>query len=285
MTGLAFPRQLKSTCRPAWLCHLGIGILLVLVCALVSCASPEQGRGQNSVRLLAPLEFASFTVHTNLTKEAASTLMREKVKVGSDDADAYEFLALPANPPANSNPAQPPGLPAIGQRIRVETVEQYLAALKQGAAPFTTFDLSMNTYFYSTAASLRFVAGATESRRSFLPTRLLTQLPVSVLEFNESDQSGELERAARNGPTLDDYRLKGKLSRFQSTATSLTFESPDRRYLITELARGDFNHDGFEDSLILVYWHHEDGSGFWVEIQLVQRSATGPLTVTLFPLQ
>ena len=60
---------------------------------------------------------------------------------------------------------------------------------------------------------------------------------------------------------------------------------PDRRYLITELARGDFNHDWFEDSLILVYWHHEDGSGFWVEIQLVQRSATGPLTVTLFPLQ
>jgi hypothetical protein len=259
--------------------------LMVMLGLLTSCADLERQPPNAPVRLLAPLEFAGFTVHTNLTKEAASKLMREKVKVGSDDVEAYNFLALPASPPANSNPAQPPGLPAIGQRIRVETVEQYLAALKQGAAPFSTFDLSMNTHFYATAASLLFVAGATESRRSLLPTKLLTQLPASVLTFNESDQHGELEPAARNRPTLDDYRLKGKLSRFQSTATSLTFESSDRRYLITELARGDYNRDGFEDSLILVYWHHEDGSGFWVEIQLVQRPATGPLLVTLFPLQ
>ena len=258
--------------------------LLAGACFLASCASHQQPPHSSPVRLLAPLEFASFTVHTNLTKEAAATLMREKVKVGSNDVDAYNFLALPASPSTNSNPAQPPGLPVVGKRIRVETVEQYLAALKQGAAPFSNFDLSMNTHFYSTAANLLFVAGATESRRSFLPTKLLTQLPVSVLEFNESDQRGELERAARNPPTLDDYRLKGKLSRFQSTATSLTFESPDRRYLLTELARGDYNHDGFEDSLILVYWHHQDGSGFWVEIQLVQRPATGPLIVTLFLL-
>lgn len=209
--------------------------------------------------------------------------MREKVKVGSAEPDAYEFLVLPASRSVNSNPDQPPDLPVIGQRIRVETVEQYLAALKQGAAPFTTFDMAMDSWFRSTAATLKFLSHAAASALP-LPVKLLPALPVSILGYHDSEQEAELQQATAQGVTLSDYKLNGKLLKFQSTATTLKFESTIQRYHLTELARGDYNHDGVEDSLVQVNWHYVEGSGGGVNLLLVQGSATGPLIATFFQL-
>lgn len=252
------PRQRTSGSKPIWQSHLQVGAWLLSVCALVSCASPEPDRGTNPVRLLAPLEFSRFTVRTNLTKAAVATLMREKVKVGSADADAYLFLALPASPSANSNPAQPPGLPTIGQRIRVETVEQYVEALKRGARPFTSFDIAMDIWFRPTAATLLFLSQAEESRRSLLPkdfpTKLLYSLPVRFLNYHGADQEADL--------TLRDKPHSDKLWIFNSDPTSVQFEFNSKRYYLAELARGDFNHDGLEDSLVAIQWQPLEGSGW-----------------------
>ena len=84
------------------------GLRCLVVCLFVACASPKRPQEASPVRLLTPLEFTNFTVHTNFTKAVVATLMREKVKVGSEDSDAYLFLALPASPSASSNPAQTP---------------------------------------------------------------------------------------------------------------------------------------------------------------------------------
>ena len=65
----------------------------------------------------------------------------------------------------------------------------------------------------------------------------------------------------------------------------MKFEDTSRTYHLVELARGDYNHDGVEDSLVQMNWRYVEGSGAGIELLLVQRSATGPLTVTLFPLQ
>ncbi len=277
-------RQQMSGSKPIWRSHLQVGAWLLSVCALVSCASPEPDRGTNPVRLLAPLEFSRVTVRTNLTKTAVLTLMHEKVKVGSADDDAYLFLALPAKPSADNNAAQPSGLPVTGERLRVETVEQYVAALKRGASPFTTFDIAMDSWFRSPAATLLFLSQADQSRRSLLPAKLLHQLPVSILGYHGSDQEAELQQAAMKGTTLRDYRLRGKLQRFQSTATTLKFESDVKRYHLTELARGDLNHDGHEDSLVAIQWHYLEGSGAGVELLLVEALANRPLKATYFPL-
>ena len=259
---------------------------MIVISLLAACSSPkiQPVAAARPARLLTPLEFSSFTVCTNLTKAAVATLMREKVKVGSADADAYLFLALPASPSANSNPAQPPGLPTIGQRIQVETVDQYVAALKRGANPFTTFDIAMDSWFRSPAATLLFLSQAHDSRRSLLPAKLLQQLPVSILGYHGSDQEAELRQAAMTGTTLRDYQLNGKLQSFQSAATTLKFESAVRRYHLIELARGDFNYDGHEDSLVQVNWHNLEGSGSGVELLLVEALANRPLKATYFPL-
>jgi hypothetical protein len=256
--------------------------LLLVLGLLVSCVSPDTSPTNRKLppRLLTPLELSSFTVHTNLTKAAATTLMREKVKVGSGDDDAYLFLALPASPSADSNPAQPPGLPTIGQRIRVETVEQYVEALKRGASPFTTFDISMDSWFRHPAATLLFLSQADASRRSLLPkelpTKLLYSLPVRFLSYRGADKEADL--------TLRDNPHSDKLWIFSADQISVQFEFNGKRYCLAELARGDFNHDGFEDSLVVILWHDLEGSGSGVELLLVEAVANRPLKATYFPL-
>jgi hypothetical protein len=247
----------------------------IAVGLLVSCTNT--GRLAHTqpipVRLLTPLEFTRFTVSTNLSKAAVATLMREKVKVGSADDDAYLFLALPVSPSADNN--QPPGLPVTGQRIRVETVEQYVAALKRGASPFTTFDIAMDTWFRPTAATLLFLNQADESRRSSLPKelplKLLYSLPVRFLNYRGADQEADL--------TLRHHPHSEKLWIFNSYQTSVQFEFNGKRYYLAELARGDFNHDGHEDSLVAIQWHYLEGTGVGVELLLVEA-----LKASRFPL-
>lgn len=247
-------------------------------CLLASCVSPNAPRTSQPVRLLTPLEFTRFTVHTNLTKAAVSTLMREKVKVGSADDDSYLFLALPASPSANNNAAQPPGLPVTGQRIRVETVEQYVEALKRGASPFTTFDIAMDTWFRPTAATLMFLSQADASRRSLLPkelpSKLLYSLPVRFLNYHGADSEADL--------TLRDNPHSEKLWIFNADHSSVQFEFNGKRYYLAELARGDFNHDGLEDSMVAIQWHYLEGSGLGTVILLVQRIEGEPLTIQPF---
>lgn len=113
-----------------------------MVCLLASCDSldAQHKSAANPVRLLSPLQFDRFTKTGPLTRSEAINLPREKVKLDSKDDGDYAFLFLPATPQAISNPAAPPALPVVGRRVRVETVAEYLTALKRGAAPFTTFD-------------------------------------------------------------------------------------------------------------------------------------------------
>ena len=102
---------------------------------LASCASPDApNKSASPVRLLAPLALDYFTKTGPITRSQAMGLFNEKVKLNSKNADDYAFLVLPAPPQAISNPAAPPALPVVGQRVRVETVAEYLAALKSGAA-------------------------------------------------------------------------------------------------------------------------------------------------------
>ena len=71
----------------------------------------------------------------------------------------------------------------------------------------------------------------------------------------------------------------------RNTATTPKFDSEIKAYHLVELARGDFNHDGFEDSLVEANWHYREGSGRGGELWLVQRVASGPLKIEIFDLR
>lgn len=263
------------------------GFCSLAVWLLASCASPDAHNKAAAleVRFLSPLPFDHLTKTGPITRSQAASLLNEKVKLDSTDADDYVFLVLPATPQAISNPTAPPALPVEGRRVRVETVAEYLAALKRGAGPFTTFDRAVDGVFQTTATTLKFLAEAVESRRSLLPVRLLAELPVSIVGYHDSVQQRELATAAAKGLRLNDYSRSGKLQRFVSTATTLKFESSVRTYHLTELARGDFNSDGFEDSLVEVIWHYREGTGLGCSFLLVQRVEGKQLTIQPFLLR
>jgi|GEM_PF-1920204 len=263
---------------------VGWGLYTRFVRGTAATDSPSQS-ASSPLRLISPLSLNRLTKPGPITRSQAMSLLKEKVKMNSKEADDYAFLVLPATPQAISNPAAPPALPAEGRRVRVETVHAYLEALKQGAAPFTTVDMTVDEVFQATAATLKFLSQAVDARRSMLPANLLAELPVSILGFNDSDQERALKQATAKGLTLRDYSRSGKLQKFRPTAASLQFESANKTYHLTELARGDFNGDGLEDSLVAVSWHYRGGTGLGCSMLLVQRVAGNPLTVQPFPLR
>lgn len=67
------------------------------------------------------------------------------------------------------------------------------------------------------------------------------------------------------------------------TSSALQFESTLKKVCFTELARGDFNGDGFEETLVAVSWHYREGTGH--STLLVQRVQNKPLTVQPFLLR
>lgn len=89
---------------------------------------------------------------------------------------------------------------------------------------------------------------------------------------------------AAKGMMLASFSRTGKLVKFHSDATTLQFETSTRSYHLSELARGDYNHDGAKDSLVWVSWHSIEASGRGADTLLIQRLPGQPLTMMPFHL-
>lgn len=238
------------------------------------------------VRLTAPLEFATKSVSGRITPAVAQQLLKEKVKVGSEEPGAYEFLleTVPAKPAPEAKPKKEASpVQEQEQRIRVETVEQYRAAMKRGAYTMTTFDRAMQSWFDRTDCVVTFATQAIPSKQTRLAPGWLVDLSVKVLGFDGPDEEAALKVEVLRGRTLIDYRNAGKLKQFKGKAHELRFASETKEYIIQELARGDYDRDGSEDALISVTAVSTDGGGRDTEWHLVRwppnqaRPRTGPL--------
>ena len=241
-------------------------LLKLIAFALTSAASLLAAEPPDlTVRLMAPLELADFTVVGAITPAGALRLMKEKIKLGSPEADAYEFLMVPADPKSQDPKA-------AEQRIRVENVEQYLAAMKRGAYPMTTFDIAMDGWAVRPTAVLKFVSRCVESKRTHLPERLLPALPVEILGLVGSAAGKALKADTAKGKTLGDYQQAGKLKQFQHKMHELHFEDATQQFVLTELARGDLDRDGNEDALVAVAWAYRGGSGNGFHTVVIRRA-------------
>jgi len=241
-------------------------LLKLIAIALTSAGSLQAAEPPDlTVRLMAPLELADFTVVGAITPAGALRLMKEKLKLGSPEADAYEFLMVPADQKSKDPKA-------AEQRIRVENVEQYLAAMKRGAYPMTTFDIAMDGWAVRPTAVLKFVSRCVESKRTRLPERLLPALPVEILGLVGSAAGKALKADTAKGKTLGDYQQAGKLKQFQHKLHELHFEDATQQFVLTELARGDLDRDGNEDALVAVAWAYRGGSGNGLHTVVIRRA-------------
>ena len=218
--------------------------------------------------LVSPLEFAEFTVADIRSAEGATNFMSQKISVGGNSPDAYEILAKNAG----------------ATRIHVETTSQYLAALKDGYAALNTYEITMESFFETTAAVLEFMSEAKPSHQSYLGNNVLKRIPVSVLSWNDGEERGKLDRDSGAGLTIHDCTasyVRRRISDFKIKDHTATFSDDTCNYWIKELARGDYDHDGIEDELLMVGTYYQGGSGRGFEFYIASRTDPQKRTVTV----
>ena len=226
--------------------------LLKLYTALPALSAPQNR--DCDIILDRPLEFVGETIESCISRADIERLMNNKVELGSSEDDAYEFL--------QSNTGA----------VRVETCNEYLMAIRQGAYPSgSKFDIAMGSSFVYTCGTLSALQSAEKAKKSFLPDgklKHLEMLPVILLPY----ALDELLEESNTGHTIADY-LGNQVEILQSTPDELqlfgygidksdTAEigelTPEERDAETNvmymwsIARADFNKDGVEDILVWV---------------------------------
>jgi len=247
------------------------GLFWAIICGLVGLAAlwlifqsihwlkvAPAGTATIPPRLIQPLDFSAGPVQGCLTSAEAKQLMNAPVCVSGGTNDLKSFF-LCKNP---------------GQYIPVSTVAEYLAALKNGYSAYTTADISTEAWFKQAGAALRFMAAARPARASLFDTPDLKLLPVGFLNWAGSEQREQLESDSRSGKTLLDYAAAGGsrlVTGMAFTNHTLQFRDETVEYYVHELARGDYDHDGYEDALVMVSHYYIEGSGRSYHQYLVTR--------------
>lgn len=216
--------------RASW----GLG-LAVAVAALGCGGLPLLAKAApRPVRLFGGLDVPGAP-HGPLSAKKAAELLRGKLPdAGSLEMD--EFLQLPD-----------------GHRVRVTTGAEYLTAIRRGAYPATTLDFHRDGAVARTVGMLEFVRRAVPARRSALPADLSTALPVRLLWWGDGDTPRDVERADRAGAPISKRVGSLRVTITKNGPHSTTFDASGlRRIRVDELARGDVDGDGSEETLIQV---------------------------------
>ena len=228
---------------------------------LTGCLQTRTGTSPSNPSITATIDFTTTTLSGPVSKDQLASCWTTKLKIGSSENDAYEFLTLSTN--------------GQDKRIRVETCQQYTNAIHQGAFAFTTFDMTMQGWFQRAAGTLQFIESATPSTHP-LPDSFLSHLPVSLLGWHGSDAEAQIKQDTRKGITLKDYARSGKVKNLKRERHQIRFQTEGQDFGIEELARGDVDGDGFEDALVFVTWHYREGSGRGYELQVWSRNKLRP---------
>ena len=110
----------------------------------------------------------------------------------------------------------------------------------------------MESWFKDADKVLSFLEGAKPSTNSLFTAKDLKYLPVSLLNWEEGSERDWLEKKSAEGMTLKDCTTsyaKHKIHSLKLKDGIMKFGDDGCDYVVSELCRGDLDHDGFED------WH------------------------------
>ena len=112
-------------------------------------------------KILEPIEFAAYTVSQINSPSAVSNLLDLKISISPGiDSTGCKILCKGA-----------------GNYVETETINQYRAALSAGYSPYTTYDISIESWFKKVDAILAFMDKAQASTNSLLNKSFLKKLP------------------------------------------------------------------------------------------------------------
>jgi len=233
--------------------HYRLPIIFALLVS--ACASETVQRAIIKPRIVQPFEFDGLTVSSFDQVPDIDSLFDQKISMGGQDG--YEFLRLDFE---DNN-----------SYVRVETAGQYLEMRRKGAAPYTTYDISMDSWFKRILPPLVFSKHSSASKRSLLGDDLM-DLSVSFLPWFGSEERIRLESDTAKGFSLADYLKNGRIKSVKKSENSISFETSGMRHSIEELVRGDYDGDGYEDSIVKHNEHYIEGTGRSYTCYIVKRT-------------
>lgn len=194
-------------------------------------------------RVINPIEFVDGKLTDVVDDQLLVKSLNRKLIVGAEDG--YEFLKKDGD----------------SNYLKTETVAQYRKVRADGGSAWTTFDISMDSFFVTAGGTLKFLEMSKDAKKSSFKDTWMRQLSISLISWEGSDESITHERDSAAGMSLADYAQDKKIKFTQSSDKHLEFETEYKSYEVCWEASGDSNGDGFEDRLISVAWYYKEGSG------------------------
>ena len=223
------------------------------------------GQPEAIFELIEGMQFADGTEVRSIAKADIEALRDLPINMGGNDTDGVTLT--------NDK----------GEKVHVRTCREYDSALKRGYFPYSTYDISMGSWFKYPCGLLNLLETATIPQQSFIPTSKegvfnLELLPLSlfpVLSDYEQTYGYNIENV-----TYQDQVESGLLKVTGVGQNWFSCEDDALRQHLTEVARADFNGDGIEDILFFESVHATQGSfRFYQIIILTRKSIDGKFEV------
>ena len=214
-------------------------------------------------KLVSPIRFSNFVLSELGPERDLDSLFDVPISIGEGRGQSYEFMRLRSDDPDSY--------------IRTETAREYLDARARGAMPMTTYDISMNSWFTESVPVLVFLRDSIASEESLMFDGLM-DLSVDVIPWTGSEERIQIEGDTASGLTLRDYAEKNLIKIIpRESPHEIGFQKGSQEVVVKELARGDHDHDGYEDCLISTATYYIGGSGRSYSNHLVTRTPEMPV--------
>ena len=181
------------------------------------------------------IKFADGTEAKSIAKADIEALRDRPIHMGGNDTDGVTLT--------NEK----------NDKVHVRTCREYDSAIQRGYFPYTTYDISMASWFKYPCGTLKLLQKAAIPQQSFISKPKegiidLTLLPLSlfpVLSDFEQTYGRNIDNV-----TYQDQVKKGLLKVTGMGENWLHCEADGLKQHLTEVARADFNGDGIEDILL-----------------------------------
>jgi hypothetical protein len=217
-------------------------VLIGLVLA-IALAGPHPATAQEfTVELVQPFAFADGDIVGGLNPGDVEALMDRPVHMGGNRADGVGLTRCQED--ANDC-----------ETTIVTTCREYRAMRSREWFARSTYDMSMESFFIRTCGTLARIAEARPALHNFVDSPRvgvndLHLLPPTLLPSGPFGPAfAALEEAHRRGRTAADLVAEdGTINRMRTGFVDL--DHKNRRLILSEIARADFDGDGYQDILV-----------------------------------